>query len=48
MRDVLRNRVHLVRQHTSNVLRGQNILARNTGARFSGTLLLDSRVLRDL
>lgn len=36
VRDVLRKRTHLVRQHTANVLRVQNILARHTGARFSG------------
>jgi transposase len=36
VRDLLRKRVHLVRQHTANVLSVQNILARNTGARFSG------------
>src|SRR5215468_4977804 len=36
VRDVLRKRAHLVRQHTSNVLSLQNIIVRNTGARFSG------------
>jgi transposase len=35
VRDVLRKRAHLVRQHTANVLSLQNIMARNTGARFS-------------
>src|SRR6266478_10161785 len=35
VRDLLRKRAHLVRQHTANVLSVQNILARNTGARFS-------------
>jgi transposase len=35
VRDVLRKRAHLVRQHTANVLSVQNILARNTGTRFS-------------
>jgi len=35
VRDLLRKRAHLVRQHTSNVLSVQNILARNTGSRFS-------------
>src|ERR671922_631930 len=35
VRDLLRKRAHLVRQHTANVLSLQNILARNTGARFS-------------
>src|SRR5215831_12882170 len=36
VRDLLRKRAHLVRQHTANVLSVQNILARNTGTRFSG------------
>src|SRR5215510_2464637 len=36
VRDLLRRRAHLVRQHTANVRSVQNILARNTGARFSG------------
>jgi transposase len=35
VRDVLRKRAHLVRQHTANVLSVHNIMARNTGARFS-------------
>jgi transposase len=35
VRDLLRKRAHLVRQHTANVLSGQNIMARNTGSRFS-------------
>jgi transposase len=35
VRDLLRKRAHVVRQHTSNVLSVQNILVRNTGARFS-------------
>jgi len=35
VRDVLRKRAHVVRQHTANVLRVQNIMARNTGVRFS-------------
>lgn len=35
IRDLLRKRSHLVRQHTSNVLSVQNILVRNTGSRFS-------------
>ena len=35
VRDLLRKRAHLVRQHTANVLSMQNILARHTGARFS-------------
>src|SRR2546426_12706089 len=35
VRDLLRKRAHLVRQHTANVLRVQNIMTRNTGARFS-------------
>src|SRR4029434_8381348 len=36
VRDLLRKRAHLVRQHTANILSVQNIMARNTGARFSG------------
>ena len=36
VRDLLRKRTHVVRQHTANVLSVQNILARNTGVRFSG------------
>ena len=35
VRDLLRKRAHLVRQHTSNVLSVQNIMTRNTGSRFS-------------
>src|SRR5215475_7137558 len=35
VRDVLRKRSHLVRQHTSNVLSLQNIIVRNTGVRLS-------------
>jgi len=35
VRDVLRKRAHLVRQHTANVLSVHNIMARNTGGRFS-------------
>src|SRR4029434_4912628 len=35
VRDLLRKRAHLVRQHTANVLSVQNIMARYTGARFS-------------
>jgi transposase len=34
VRDLLRKRSYLVRQHTSNVLSVQNILVRNTGNRF--------------
>ncbi len=34
VRDVLRKRAHLVRQHTANVLSVQNLMVRNTGARF--------------
>ncbi len=34
VRDLLRKRSHLVGQHTANVLSVQNILVRNTGARF--------------
>src|SRR5919204_6780216 len=35
VRDLLRKRSQLVRQKTANLLSVQNILARNTGARFS-------------
>ena len=35
VREVLRNRAPLVRQHTANVLRLQNIMVRSTGARLS-------------
>jgi transposase len=37
VRDLLRKRAHLVRQHTANVLSVQNILVRNTGARLNLT-----------
>src|SRR5215831_2659845 len=35
VRDLLRKRAHVVRQHTANVLSVHNILARHTGARFN-------------
>jgi transposase len=35
VRDLLRKRAHLVRQHTANVLSVPNIMARHTGAHFS-------------
>jgi transposase len=35
VRDLLRKRAHLVRQHTAQVLSGQTLLARHPGARFS-------------
>ena len=35
VRDLLRKRAHLVRQHTANVLSVQNIMIRNTGSRTS-------------
>lgn len=35
MRDLLRQRAHLVRQHTSNVLSVHNIMVRTTGMRLS-------------
>jgi transposase len=35
VRDLLRKRAHLVRQHTANVLSVQNIMVRNTGVRCS-------------
>lgn len=34
VRDLLRKRTHLVRQHTAQVLSVQNLLVRNTGGRF--------------
>jgi transposase len=34
VRDVLRKRAHLVRQHTAQVLSVQNLMVRNTGVRF--------------
>jgi transposase len=34
VRDVLRKRTHLARQHTAHVLSVQNLMVRNTGARF--------------
>src|SRR5712691_107234 len=34
VRDVLRKRAHLVRQHTAQVLSVQNLMGRNTGVRF--------------
>jgi transposase len=37
VRDLLRKRAHLVRQHTANVLSVHNILVRNTGARLNLT-----------
>jgi transposase len=39
VRDVLRKRAHLVRQHTAHVLSVQNILARKAGSRFSAKRL---------
>src|SRR5262247_2145984 len=35
VRDLLRKRAHLVRQHTAQVLSVHNLLVRNTGVRFS-------------
>src|SRR5919201_5741950 len=35
VRDLLRKRAHLVRQHTANLLSLQNIITRNTGVRLS-------------
>src|ERR671934_3040702 len=35
VRDLLRKRAHVVRQHTAHVLSVQNIMARHTGSRFS-------------
>jgi transposase len=50
VRDVLRKRAHLVRQHTSNVLSVQTILARNTGLRFGVKQIhkLTKEALKDL
>jgi transposase len=47
VRDLLRKRAHLVRQHTANVLSVQNILVRNTGARF-GVKQLHELTKKDL
>src|SRR5919204_5538792 len=41
VRDLLRKRAHLVRQHTAQVLSVQNLMARNTGARFSAKRLVE-------
>src|SRR5215467_7089324 len=41
VRDLLRKRAHLVRQHTAQVLSVQNLLARNTGSRFSAKRLVE-------
>ncbi len=40
LRDLLRKRIHLVRQRTANLLSLQNILHRNTGRRLSGRALM--------
>jgi len=40
VRDLLRKRAHLVRQHTAQVLSVQNLMVRNTGVRF-GTKRID-------
>jgi transposase len=50
VRDVLRKRSHLVRQHTANVLSVQNIMARNTGLRLSAKRIheLTQEELQDL
>jgi len=41
VRDLWRKRAHLVRQHTAQVLSVQNLMARNTGSRFSAKRLVD-------
>src|SRR5262247_2344197 len=41
VRDLLRKRAHLVRQHTAQILSVQNLLARNTGSRFSAKRLVE-------
>ena len=41
VRDLLRTRAHLVRQHTAQVLSVQNLMARNTGARFSTKRIIE-------
>jgi transposase len=41
VRDLLRQRAHLVRQHTAEVLSVPNLMARNTGARFRAKRLVD-------
>jgi transposase len=41
VRDLLRKRAHLVRQHTAQILSVHNLMARNTGARFSAKRLVE-------
>jgi transposase len=41
VRDLLRKRAHLVRQHTAQLLSVQNLMARNTGSRFSAKRLVE-------
>jgi transposase len=41
VRDLLRKRAHLVRQHTAQVLSVQNLMARNTGSRCSAKRLVE-------
>jgi transposase len=47
VRDFLRKRAHVVRQHTAHVLSVQHIMARNTGARFS-VKRIQARTKQDL
>src|SRR5215475_9718026 len=41
VRDLLRKRAHLVRQHTANVLSVQNIMVRNTAVRFGAKRIVE-------
>lgn len=41
VRDLLRKRAHLVRQHTAQILSVQNLMARNTGARLSTKRIIE-------
>src|SRR5919201_5530791 len=41
VRDLLRKRAHLVRQHTAPLLSVHNLMARNPGSRFSATRLVE-------
>jgi transposase len=41
VRDLLRKRAHLVRQHTAQLLSVHNLMARNTGSRFSAKRLVE-------
>jgi transposase len=41
VRDLLRKRAHLVRQHTAQILSVQNLMARNTGTRLSTKRIIE-------